>query len=126
MQKEYLNNENWIRETIKDRWKTGKTPNGDLIGFYRSEPYALDKNKQNSFAGFGNVDLILTGSLWKGIQIDFTSQTQAEVFSTDSKFDAISEKYGDYNFNLSVKEQEWLDEMIFNEVLSIMLKNTYE
>ena len=126
VQKEYLNKESWIRTTIRDRWKIGRQPNGDLIGFYASESYALDKNKSNSLAGFGNVDLVLTGSLWKGIQIDFTSQTQAEVFSTDEKFDDISEKYGDWNFNLSVKEKEWLDEMVFNDGLMKILKNTYE
>ena len=118
-------NESWIRESIKDRWLLGKKPDGSLIGLYGSESYALDKFKDNSGAGFGNVDLTLTGSLGKGIQINgFNSQY--EVFSTDSKYEDISDKYGEYNFNITPEERELLFNRILSVVLNQSLNKTYE
>jgi len=58
-----------IRELIKKRWKTGKKPNGGIIGIYRSIDYALFK-KQKSDAPFRVVDLTLTGRLGDGIQVE--------------------------------------------------------
>ena len=112
-------NEKWIRNTIKDRWALGLKPDGSIIGLYRSEDYAEQKYAQNSKAGFGNVDLTLTGSLVRGIKISgFNSEY--EIFSSDSKYEEIAEKYGYYNFNISDEQREEL----FNKILVVILEQT--
>ena len=82
---------------------------------------ARNKYKQNSLAGFGNVDLTLTKSLGEKIQIGGFGN-EYEVFSKDKKFDEITEKYGDENFNLDEKQtKELLDRALVyavNEALN--------
>ena len=118
-------NEKWIREAIRNRWSLGLKPDGSIIGLYSSEEYATEKLKQNSKAGFGNVDLTLTGSLWKGIQISGFND-EYEIFSSDSKYEEITEKYGEYNFNITEKEKKILFDRILVNVLTDVLKKTYE
>ena len=117
-------NEKWIREKIRNRWALGKKPDGSIIGLYRSEDYAEDKYKQNSKAGFGNVDLTLTGSLWRGIQISGFND-EYEVFSSDSKYEDITEKYGYYNFNITEDEKELLFNKILVNILTDVMNKTY-
>lgn len=111
--------ENDIRELIKKRWKTGKKPNGNVIGIYRSVDYALFK-KQKSDAPFRVVDLTLTGSLGNKIQVELFNAQKGifEIYSTDVKFQSIVEKYGLDNFNLTEIETE----KIINEVTSLVYK----
>lgn len=118
-------NEKWIRESIKDRWDLGKRPDGSIIGLYRSEEYARDKYNKSNSAGFGNVDLTLTGSLWRGIQISGFNG-EYEVFSTDSKYEDIADKYGYYNFNLSEEERNFLFDKILVTILNRVINKTYE
>ena len=108
--------EKWIREKIRKRWLLGKDPDGNIIGLYASEDYANEKFSQNSMAGFGNVDLTLTGSLGQKIQIGGFNN-EYEIFSKDPKFDDITEKYGDYNFNITDEERKEL----FDEILLVIL-----
>lgn len=116
-------NEAWIRQKIRDRWALGLKPNGDIIGLYRSEDYAEEKYRQNSKAGFGNVDLTLTGSLWRGIQISGFND-EYEIFSSDSKYDEITDKYGDYNFNITEEEKQHLfDKILVNVLMDVMDKS---
>ena len=96
-----------IRQLIKQRWLLGKKPDGSLIGKYRDFEYADAKEQVNPMAGFGNVDLIDTGNLWRKIEI-FKQGDSFEIFSTDSKFNKIADKYGDENFNITDKEEEEL------------------
>ena len=107
-QEAVLENTDEIKKWIKERWKLGKTPDGDLIGRYsKSEmgaEYAFFKNQINPLPGVGNVDLTLTGALGKGIRVLPHGQNQYIVFSTDNKFNAIADKYGYDNFNLSEEE----------------------
>ena len=117
-------NEKWIREKIKNRWSLGKKPDGSIIGLYRSEEYAREKFSKNTSAGFGNVDLTLTGSLWRGIQISGFND-KYEIFSSDSKYEEITEKYGDYNFNITDDERKILFDKIINNVLINILNKTY-
>ena len=121
-------NEAEIRQTIRDRWLLGKDPDGNEIGIYSRSAfgaeYAFFKNKINPSAGVGNVDLTLTGALGKGIKVkplggDF------EIFSTDSKFDEIADKYGDYNFNISEDEKKVLFDKIMANVLNEIMDKSY-
>ena len=117
-------NENWIRQKIRDRWALGKKPDGSTIGLYRSEEYAREKFGGSSLAGFGNVDLTLTGSLWKGIQIS-GFKDEYEVFSTDSKYEDIVDKYGEYNFNISETEKKILFDRILVKILTDIMNKSY-
>jgi hypothetical protein len=117
-------NEEWIKQTIRSRWSLGKKPDGSIIGLYASEEYARDKFRENSSAGFGNVDLTLTGSLWKGIQISGFND-EYEVFSKDSKYDEIVDKYGEYNFNISETEKKILFDRILVNILTSVMNKTY-
>ena len=121
-------NEAEIRQTIRDRWLLGKDPDGNEIGIYsRSDfgaEYAFFKNKINPSAGVGNVDLTLTGALGKGIKVKPLGDN-FEVFSTDSKFDEIADKYGDYNFNLSEDEKKVLFDKILVNVLNNVMNKSY-
>lgn len=116
--------ENWIRETIRQRWLLGKRPDGSLIGLYRSEDYANYKFNENNKAGFGNVDLTLTGALVRGIRISGFND-EYEIYSEDTKYEDIVEKYGYYNFNISEDEQKELFQRIYNKVATIMLQESY-
>lgn len=117
-------NEKWIQNTIKERWVLGLKPDGSIIGLYANEDYADEKYKQNSKAGFGNVDLTLTGSLWRGIQISGFND-EYEIFSKDSKYEDIVDKYGYYNFNITEEEKKNLFDKILVNVLMDVMEKTY-
>ena len=113
-----LENEKQIRDWITKRWLTGKTPNGDLIGFYQGYDYAEFKNVMNSFAGLGHVDLTLTGALGKGIRVNPISKDKFEIFSTDWKYNDIAEKYGELNFNISEPEKK----MLYSKIVMVIMQ----
>ena len=77
----------------------------------------------NSLAG-GDVDLTLTGALGKGIKVKPLGD-DFEIFSTDSKFDEIADKYGDYNFNISEDEKIILFDKIMANVLNEIMDKSY-
>lgn len=116
-----LEHESEIREMIKRRWKLGKRPNGDLIGYYRDIDYAIFKQTINPSAG-GDVDLILTGSLSNKIKLVLSGKG-IEVISTDDKFDAISDKYGLDNFNVTEDEEKQILDEVMSEVLTEFFNN---
>ena len=116
--------ENWIKEKIKDRWLLGIDPSGNKIGFYRSSEYAGFKSSINNKAGLGNVDLTLTGALGRGIKVKGFN-TGLEIYSTDSKYDEITEKYGDYNFNLSDEVRDELFNEVLSEILNEVINQSY-
>lgn len=116
--------ESWIREKIKDRWLLGVDPDGNKIGFYRSGEYAGFKADLNNKAGLGNVDLTLTGALGRGIKVKGFN-TGLEIYSTDSKYDEITSKYGDYNFNLSDEVRDELFNEVLGEILNEVINTSY-
>ena len=72
----------------------GKKANGTPIGKYRSLKYAAKKAAQNPLAGFGNVDLNLTGAFQSAVFLSVTSTTF--IFeSPDEKTAMLIGKYGD-------------------------------
>lgn len=116
-----LDRENDIKQMIKTRWKLGKRPNGDLIGFYRDVEYAIFKQTINPSAG-GDVDLILSGNLVNSIRLTLQSKG-IEIISTDEKFEEISLKYGLDNFNITDDEETILLDSVVAEVIKdIFLK----
>ena len=115
-----IENESTIRNWIRSRWLLGKRPDGTLIGLYKDFFYAEDKFQQyNSQAGFGQVDLIQTGALWKGIEI-FNTIQGIEIDSTDIKFGDIAQKYGIDNFNITPEETNQLIDEISTATIELL------
>lgn len=110
-----FDNEDEIRNMIRQRWLTGKRPDGSLIGWYRSETYANQKYSQNSSAGFGNADLTLTGALGRGIVISGFNG-EYEIYSNDSKYEEIVENWGEWNFNISEEEKR----VLFDNIIKVI------
>lgn len=123
-------NSNNIVEGIRRRWLFGKDPNGDFIhtkdGFYgyRNINYQQYKVGINSL-GNGNVDLTLTGALGRGLTIKKKGTKEYEIFSTDSKFDKISDKYGIENFNMDQQQTTELFDMLHYMVLEDYLSKVW-
>jgi len=78
----------------------GKNVFGELIGKYRSEPYARKKYKMNSLAGFGNVDLRLENNFQKDIFVD-PRDNSVVIDSGNEKTEKLIEKYGKEIFGLN-------------------------
>lgn len=122
-------NKNNIFEDVKRRWKIGESSLGGIIGEYSNSPlgqeYKSYKMSINPSAG-GNVDLTLTGALGRGLTIKKINSTDYKLFSTDSKYEMLGDKYGFDEFGLS--ESEWLE--MQSELLVFALENaiklTYE
>lgn len=104
LKEEILNNSDEIVEIVRNRWKRGERPDGSIIGEYRSFAYEMEKRQRNPLAG-GNVDLINTGALSKGLVVNHLTGSLFNIFSTDIKAVPIAEKYGLDNYGLS-KEKE--------------------
>lgn len=123
-QKGIISQEKEIRELIRDRWKLGIKPDGSIIGIYHSKGYAFEKSQKNPLAGFGHVDLIETGALWKGIKISPFGEA-VEVYSVDSKYIDISKKYGDANFNLTNAERDTVVNIVSATIMNNILTKAY-
>lgn len=110
-----LFNSESLVEGIRRRWLFGKDPNGGIIGNYSNSPMGRDyqsfKVSFNPNAG-GTVDLTLTGALGRGLTFRKISNTEYEIFSTDSKFDKIADKYGLEQFNLDEQQRNELFDML--------------
>lgn len=117
-------NSSTIVEGIRRRWLFGKDPNGNIIGNYRNRDYEMFKVSFNSRAN-GNVDLTLTGALGRGLTVRKKSDSQYEIFSTDSKFESISLKYGIENFNMDVQQTTELFDMLHLMALETYLQNLW-
>lgn len=113
-----------ITDKIRKRWLFGKDPNGDIIGTYKSSNYRSFKVVANSKAE-GLVDLTLTGRLGNALTVRKKGSLGYEVFSTDSKYSNISEKYGLEQFNLSEEEQTELFDEIYLTVIEDYLQNVW-
>lgn len=50
----------------REQMLRGQDASGNLIGKYKSDPYALKKFALSSLAGFGNKDYRLTGEYYRG------------------------------------------------------------
>lgn len=108
---------------VRERWQKGQSVNGGIIGTYRWEDYRLFKQSLNPLAG-GTVDLFLTGALAEGLTIKKVSSGVYQVYSTDSKYNQIGDKYGFEEFGVNPDEfKSLMDEVygfafesLFNEL----------
>jgi hypothetical protein len=74
---------------------TGLNRKGRKLRKYRSRAYAIFKNKMNPYPGLGTPDLKLTGSFLRRLELGFASNKEFVIYSTDEKFEALKEKYGE-------------------------------
>lgn len=118
-----LNSTEIIR-LVKNRLKYGQSVDGGKVGTYASEEYAAMKHQQNPLAGFGNVDLFLTGSLSDDITV-IKKGERFEILSTDEKYSKIANKYGAEEFGLTEDQlQEFLYECYISS-LNTIINKTY-
>lgn len=82
----------YIIQFNRENLLKGLKVDGSKIGTYATIPYAAKKFAQNSQAGFGFVDLYLTGDFAKGIQVKLNSKSFT-TFSIDSKADKLELEY---------------------------------
>lgn len=78
----------------------GQRADGEQLQDYRSEFYAIEKNRRNAKPGFGVPDLYDTGSFYRSMQLDVDKKT-FELDSTDPKSSDLKKKYGDAIFGLT-------------------------
>lgn len=88
--------------------------------------YANEKYSKNKKAGFGNTDLTLTGALGEGISIRPLGSDKIEIFSKDEKYNKIVEDFGEWNFNVSDKEWEFLVTPILIKVIEDIFNRVYQ
>lgn len=84
----------------RDQMIHGISSQGDGIGLYRSEEYADKKYEQSPLAGYGNVDLRLTGDFYNAMKATPVEEGLA-IYSTDKKAKGLEEKYGASIYTLS-------------------------
>lgn len=83
----------------------GKDSEGERIGKYKNKYYRRKKFNMNPLAGYGNVDLRLTGEFYRNIKI-FWFSSSFFFESTDEKNDRLVEKYGEDVFGLNKKSRK--------------------
>jgi hypothetical protein len=90
-------NKSAIVELVKAQMFHGLNgSNGGQIGHYKDPGYAEDKYELNSAAGFGVVDLRLTGRFYERLEARLTGSGAGAVLgitSTDEKSAQIEKKY---------------------------------
>lgn len=83
----------------KEQMSFAVNSKGETIGKYRSQAYAQKKNQMNPDAGFGNVDLKLTGSFYAGMEAT-AEASGMNIDSTDQKSKMLQQNYGASIFGL--------------------------
>lgn len=91
-----------LRKAKINELEFGLMPDRSKIGFYASDDYAFYKNNLNGLAGFGNVDLILTGS-WSNSLFPIRKGEGFVFDSGNNKHEGLLEKYGNGIASLNQK-----------------------
>jgi hypothetical protein len=105
LKEEILNNSDEIVSLVRERWRKGLRPSGDIIGNYRNFSYEMEKRSRNPLAG-GTVDLIDTGALNRGLVVNSLADSVFNIFSTDEKAVDIASKYGLDVYGLTREEEQ--------------------
>lgn len=94
-----------VKEEKRKEFLLGVNPDGTQIGTYRDFDYAQGKNYQNPLAGFGSVDLILTGNFQRSLYIRTTSPGKFLFTNQVDYGNDLIRKYG--NDILSINQDEF-------------------
>ena len=100
-----------IKQKQRDQLLQGLKADGTKIGKYRNSFYAEKKHAQNPLAGFGNVDLKLTGDLYSELFVDVRSSSFV-IDSADEKTGELVKKYGDPFGLTSDSKVEYINESL--------------
>jgi hypothetical protein len=76
----------------KDQLEEGLSSTGNNFSQYASYDYAIRKNQLNPKPGFGNPDLKLEGSYYRGMK-SIVENGKLKVTSTDEKATKLEKKY---------------------------------
>ena len=79
----------------------GVDKNKRKLKSYSSNSYAVRKNRMNPFPGLGTPDLYLTGSFQDGFTLRINSKSTFDIYSTNSKNNDLTKKYGKDIFGLT-------------------------
>ena len=107
---EYIEqNKSKLIQQIQSRLKRGQNVENinDVIGEYKSQSYAIMKQRMNPLAG-GSVDLFLTGDLQRFMTIEKQSKNIFKIYSKDNKYKELANKYGSNQFGLTEEQSEEL------------------
>ena len=109
----------------QDEFRQGENPDGSTIGEYSQsllgQEYRLFKLSLNPLAG-GTVDLILTGSTIRNLQILSLGNGEFSLFSTDFKWPGLVEKYGEQIKGINSDFFKGLQLHEFGPALNLALK----
>lgn len=106
-----------IIEYQKAQMLHGENVEGKKIGKYKNMDYIRKKANMNPLAGYGNVDLKLTGEFQRNMNIRFFADSFV-LFSNDSKAEDLVSKYGPTIFGLNAGFIKDFAEVYLNEELT--------
>jgi len=118
------------RERLKEQkineFERGLRPDNNRIGGYQNGEYANEKNQMNPLAGFGNVDLIYSGSFVSKLFLKSLKNNEFLFDSSDVKKKNLVGKYGGDIMGLN---QDWFNirqNDIYRLVLTEQIKRKYK
>jgi hypothetical protein len=79
---------------------------GAKLQRYASNSYAARKYAINPFPGFGNPDLFRTGAFQRGFKLKILTKNSFDIYSTDSKANDLTRKYGADVFGLTNESRD--------------------
>ena len=103
-------------ELNKEQMLSGIRADGEEIGQYKSISYALEKNKLNPKAGFGAVDLRLTGQFQSEMLLQVWGENYS-IISDDPKTGKLADQYGEEIFGLTVENKTVANEIIVPSII---------
>jgi hypothetical protein len=96
---------------------TGLNSQGQRIGRYRNNNYAIEKHKRNAAAGLGNVDLFDTGELFKKMKLTIIDNHSFDLNSKDVKAPDLQNKYGPTIFGINEQSRKEMIDRFFQSDL---------
>lgn len=106
---------------IRSQIESGKSGDNSLPP-YKSDKYALLKQKKGSKAPFGVVDLKFSGDFLNALEVKFFSKNVL-VRSTDSKAAAIHAKYGFEFYQLSDENLTYYTQEVIQPLMLKKIRN---
>lgn len=103
-----------IEDAVREQHLAGESTaaQDEPLGIYRNPLYARMKHMMNSAAGYGVVDLELTGAFHDSIRVTVT-RSGVTITASDPKTKELLEKYGDDILNLNAeRRQQFIDDIL--------------
>lgn len=122
MEEIVLSDQRKLKELKINEFERGLLPDDTKIGQYSKTPlgqdYAVYKNRVNPLAGFGYVDLMLTGSFTNRLFLKSYGNRLFEFGSTDNKTGNLLGKYGNEIMGLNKETFEERQKNVYRITLS--------